>query len=64
MKNFKTGTYPPEAIAAKNDEVLSVCKVKRMKIWSSNNAHLPFMKFPRNNSSYYSNGFKVNYQEE
>ena len=32
--------YPPEPITAKNDEVVSLCKVKRMNIRYSRNTHL------------------------
>ena len=42
MKNYKGNTYPPEAITTKNDEVLSICEVKRMNFWGCNNTHLQF----------------------
>ena len=32
--------YPPQAIAAKNDEAVSLHQVKRMNIWDCNDTHL------------------------
>lgn len=36
----KKRTYPPQSIATKNDEMISISKVKWMDIWGRNKTHL------------------------
>jgi hypothetical protein len=39
--------YPPQSITTKNDEMISISKVKRMDIWGCNKTHLHNILFLR-----------------